>query len=54
MDIFQGILLYADDMVLLAKTEDYPENMLNIVHLWCIKMYYGVLNEGLVCLFSAV
>ena len=30
-------LLYADDIVLLAKNEEDLQNMLDILHKWCIK-----------------
>uniref|UniRef100_A0A3Q3GB82 Reverse transcriptase domain-containing protein n=1 Tax=Labrus bergylta TaxID=56723 RepID=A0A3Q3GB82_9LABR len=36
-DLIVGILLYADDVVLLAEREDDLQIMLNIVAEWCLK-----------------
>ncbi|XP_071136614.1 uncharacterized protein [Mytilus edulis] len=36
-DSMISILLYADDIVLLAPDEESLQQMLNIVHIWCLK-----------------
>uniref|UniRef100_A0A8P4KS21 Reverse transcriptase domain-containing protein n=1 Tax=Dicentrarchus labrax TaxID=13489 RepID=A0A8P4KS21_DICLA len=36
-DLTVGILLYADDIALLAESEDDLQNMLNLVQTWCCR-----------------
>ena len=39
------ILLYADDIVLLAENEVDLQKMLDVLHAWCCKMRLGINRE---------